>query len=200
MSSTGIDGLEPTINIIKHTKTIAIANKEAIICGWNLITYNKNIKFFFIPVDSEHFSIWYAIKNISIRNINKIYLTASGGPLLRLSKKQILKIKTKDVLKHPNWKMGKKITIDSSTMMNKVFEIIEAKNIFDISFKKLSILIHPNSYVHALISFNDGMLKVIAHDTTMEIPIFNSLYQNNNFEHKKRNIDLTKLNNLNFSK
>ncbi len=199
-SITGIDGLEPTFNIIKFTKTIAIANKESIICAWNLIKKQLNkYKTKFIPVDSEHFSIWYALKDININEISKIYLTASGGPLLNISKKKIKNVKIKEVLKHPNWRMGKKITVDSSTMMNKVFEIIEAKNIFNIDLKKLSILIHPKSYLHALIVFNNGMIKLIAHDTTMEIPIFNSLYVNKANFFRKTNLNIKNLNNLNLS-
>ena len=122
---SGIDGLQPTLSIIKHTKKIAIANKESIICGWELINREllKN-KTQFIPVDSEHFSIYELIKNQKKQSIKKIILTASGGPFLKVNKK---KIKITDALKHPNWKMGKKITIDSSTLMNKVFEVIEAK-------------------------------------------------------------------------
>ena len=200
-SIIGINGLDPTYRIIKFTKTIAIANKESIICAWNLI--NKNLlkyKTKFIPVDSEHFSIWYTLKNYKKLNINQIFLTASGGPLLNIDKKKQKNIKIEQVLKHPNWKMGKKISIDSSTMMNKVFEIIEAKNIFNVSLEKLSILVHPASYVHAIIKFNDGIIKIIAHETTMEIPIINSLYYHNNFKYKSPNINLSKLNNLNFSK
>ena len=199
-SITGIDGLEPTFNIIKFTKTIAIANKESIICAWNLIKKQlKKYRTKFIPVDSEHFSIWYALKDINIDEISKIYLTASGGPLLNISKTKIKNIKIKEVLKHPNWRMGKKITVDSSTMMNKVFEVIEAKNIFNIDLKKLSILIHPKSYLHAVIVFNNGMIKLIAHDTTMEIPIFNSLYVNKSNFFKKINLNINNLNNLNLS-
>ena len=197
----GIDGLIPTIKIIKFTNNIAIANKESIICGWNLIKNQiKKFKTHLIPVDSEHFSIWYALRNKDNANISKVFLTASGGPLLNFSKKKIKKIKIKEVLNHPNWKMGNKISIDSSTMMNKVFEIIEAKNIFEISLKKLSILIHPKSYIHAIIKFDDGMTKIIAHDTTMEIPIFNSLYESNDKKFLSKKIDLKKLNNLNLTK
>ncbi len=199
-SIIGIDGLKPTIDIIKHTNTIAIANKESIICGWNLINKElKKYKTYFIPIDSEHFSIWYALKNSNILNINKIFLTASGGPLLNLPTSRFKNLKTKDVLNHPNWKMGKKISIDSSTMMNKVFEVIEAKNIFGLNLNKISILIHPKSYVHAIINFNDGMIKVIAHETTMEIPIFNSIYLNDRYLYKTKKIDLDKLNKLNLS-
>ena len=130
---SGIHGLEPTIKIIKHTKKIAIANKEAIICGWHLIKNNlKKYKTKFVPVDSEHFSIFYALQGNKISNIEKIYLTASGGPLNNISKEKFKNIKISQAIKHPNWKMGKKISIDSATMMNKVFEIIEAKKIFDL--------------------------------------------------------------------
>ena len=200
-SIIGINGLDPTYRIIKFTKTIAIANKESIICAWNLISKNLlKYKTKFIPVDSEHFSIWYTLKNYKKMNINQIFLTASGGPLLNVNKKKQKNIKIEQVLKHPNWKMGKKISIDSSTMMNKVFEIIEAKNIFSLEIDKLSILVHPSSYVHAIIKFNDGMIKIIAHETTMEIPIINSLFNDINFKYKSPNINLLKLNNLNFSK
>ena len=197
----GLDGLIPTINIIKYTKVIAIANKETIICAWNLIKKKlDHYKTKFIPVDSEHFSIWYALKNYNNSDIDKIYLTASGGSLLNIPKSQFKKLKISKILKHPNWKMGKKITIDSSTMMNKVFEIIEAKKIFNLNYNQLGIIIHPKSYVHAIIKFNDGMIKIIAHDTTMEIPIFNSIYADKKKMIKTKKINIQKLNNLNFKK
>ena len=199
-SISGIYGLEPTLKIIKYTKKIAIANKEAIICGWSVIKkeLEKN-KTKFIPVDSEHFSIYYAIKEKNINNLENIYLTASGGPLKNLPLNKFNNIKVTDALNHPNWKMGKKISIDSATMMNKVFEIIEAHKIFDIPYKKLKILIHPKSYVHALIKFNDGMIKVVAHDTNMKIPIHNSLYLPKTKFLKTKKIDFNKLNDLDFS-
>ena len=199
-SISGLDGLVPTLRIIKFTKKIAIANKESIICAWNLIKkeINKN-KTIFIPVDSEHFSIWYAIKNISINKIEKIYLTASGGPLLNLSEKKFRNVSVHQALKHPNWKMGKKISIDSSTLMNKVFEVIEAKHIFNIPYKKITILIHPSSYVHALIKFNNGLIKIIAHDTTMRVPIFNTYYVNNEKLLTSNHLNIEKLNNLQLS-
>ena len=199
-SIVGIEGLLPTLEIIKYTKIIAIANKESIICAWNLIEKELyKFKTKIIPVDSEHFSIWYSLNN-NIKKIDKIILTASGGPLLKKTKEQIKNIKLKDVLKHPNWKMGQKISIDSSTLMNKIFEIIEARNFFKINIKNLDVLIHPKSYVHAIIKYKDGMIKIIVHDTTMEIPIFNSIYSNNEKYFKKTSINLQKLNNLEFSK
>ena len=200
-SITGLEGLKPTIKIIKFTKIIAIANKEAIICGWNLIKNELNkYKTKFIPVDSEHFSIWYGLNNNN-HLIKKIYLTASGGPFLNLPNKKFKNIKVKDALKHPSWKMGKKITIDSATMMNKVFEIIEAKKIFDIDYKQLSILTHPDSYVHALINFENGLIKIIAHKTDMKIPIANSLLFNDQIKYNSNlEQNIFKLNNLNFKK
>ena len=197
-SISGIEGLKPTIEVIKYTKNIAIANKEAIICGWNLIEKElKKNKTSFIPVDSEHFSIWYALKGIDKKIIDKIYLTASGGPFLNYPKKRFNTIKKRQAVKHPNWKMGKKISIDSATMMNKIFEVIEAKKIFNISYKRLSIIIHPKSYVHAILKFKNGLTKIIIHDTNMKIPIFNSLYSSKKIINSKK-LDLKILNNLNF--
>ena len=200
-SISGIYGLEPTINIIKYTKKIAIANKEAIICGWHLIKKNiDKYKTSFVPVDSEHFSVFYSLKGNNISNIEKIYLTASGGPLNNIPKKKFKSIKISEAIKHPNWKMGKKISVDSATMMNKVFEIIEAKKIFDLKYEKLDILVHPSSYIHAITKFNDGMIKIVAHDTNMKIPIFNSLYENKQKKIKSDKLNLKKLNFLNFKK
>jgi 1-deoxy-D-xylulose-5-phosphate reductoisomerase len=200
-SISGIHGLEPTIKIIKHTKKIAIANKEAIICGWHLIKNNlKRYKTKFIPVDSEHFSIFYALQGNKISNIEKIYLTASGGPLNNTPKEKFKSIKISQAIKHPNWKMGKKISIDSATMMNKVFEIIEAKKIFDLNYDKLDILVHPTSYVHAITKFKDGMINIVAHDTNMKIPIFNSLFDDKLKAIQTDQINLDKLNFLDLKK
>ena len=200
-SITGLDGLEPTLKCIKYTKNIFIANKEAIICGWNLIEkeMQKN-KTNFIPVDSEHFSIWSLLKENEKSKIDKIYITASGGPFLKLPKAKFSKITIKNALKHPNWKMGKKITIDSATLMNKLFEVIEAKNIFKVGYKNIKVLIHPDSYVHALIKLTNGLTKLLIHETSMKIPIFNTVYSDNNYKKFiSKKIEIKKLNNLNFS-
>ena len=194
---SGFKGLKPTLDIVKFTKIIAIANKESIICGWNLIKRDLNkYKTKFIPVDSEHFSIWSLLDNNKKNNFEKIYITASGGPFRKLSLKKFKKISIKDALNHPNWSMGKKITIDSATMMNKVFEIIEAKKIFNLSYKQLKILIHPKSYLHAIVKFDDGLSKLLVHDTNMTIPIFNSIYFNTDKKLKSKDIDIEALNNL----
>jgi len=198
---SGFQGLKPTLDIIKFTKTIVIANKESIICGWNLIKKDlKKYKTYFIPVDSEHFSIWSLLDNNKKNNFEKIYITASGGPFRKLPLKKFKNISIKDALKHPNWSMGKKITIDSATMMNKVFEIIEAKKIFDLNYKQLEILTHPKSYLHAIVKFNNGLSKLLVHDTNMTIPIFNSIYFNTKKKLKSKNIDIKALNNLNLKK
>ena len=197
-SISGLDGLEPTLKIIKHTKKIAIANKESIICGWNLI--NKEIKknlTTFIPVDSEHFSIWSLLNNTKNNQIEEVVLTASGGPFLNYPIKKFINISPEMAIKHPNWSMGKKISIDSATLMNKVFEIIEAQRIFDINIHKFKIMIHPNSYIHAIVKFKNGLIKFLAHDTDMTIPIFNSLANNQKIKTKK--IDYKTLNDLKLS-
>ena len=200
-SISGMNGLYPTLEIIKFTKKIAIANKEAIICGWSLIKDELKINNTqFIPIDSEHFSIWSLINNAKNNDIEKVFLTASGGPFVNYKLKQFKFINKKDALKHPNWKMGQKITIDSATMMNKVFEVIEAKKIFDLDYDKLDIFIHPKSYVHALIKFNNGLTTFLIHDTNMAIPIFNSLYPNHQKKIKSKPLNLSIVNNLNFNK
>ena len=194
---SGISGLLPTYKIIGRTKLIAIANKEAIICGWPIIKNElKKKKTKFIPIDSEHFSIFSLLDHKNVNNIEKIYITASGGPFINLPKNSFKKIKLSDALKHPNWNMGKKITIDSATLMNKVFEVIEAKNIFNIDYKKISILTHPKSYVHAIIKFKNGISKFLTHDPDMKIPIYNSIFNQGGKNFKNKPLDFKTLNNL----
>jgi len=201
-SITGLAGLKPTLDAIKFSKNIAIANKESIVCGWNFIERDlTKYKTKFIPIDSEHFSIWSLIKNYKPSQIHKIFITASGGPFLKLSKNELKKVSPKDAIKHPNWNMGKKISVDSATLMNKVFEVIEAQRIFNLPLSKFKILIHPSSYVHAIVKFTNGITKFLIHDTSMEIPIFNSLYFDDlNKKLKSKDIDFNKINNLNFIK
>ena len=194
---SGIGGLLPTYEIINRTKLIAIANKEAIICGWPLIKKElKKNKTKFIPVDSEHFSIFSLLNDKKKEDIERIYITASGGPFINLPKKKFKKIKLRDALKHPNWNMGNKITIDSATLMNKVFEVIEAKNIFDIDYDKISILTHPKSYIHSIIKFQNGLIKLLIHEPDMKIPIYNSLYYKENQKLKTKPLNFNILNDL----
>jgi len=198
---TGLEGLSPTLKIIKFTKNIAIANKESIICGWSLI--NRHLSKFktkFIPIDSEHFSIWSLIEKAENQNIEKLFITASGGPFINYPLRKFKSITPKLALKHPNWKMGKKISIDSATMINKVFEIIEARKIFNLDYDKLDILVHQKSYVHAIVKFTNGLTKLLIHDTNMTIPIFNSLYPNFEKIIKSNYLNMDIINNLDFKK
>ena len=199
-SISGLDGLTPTLEIIKLSNNIAIANKESIICGWSLISKQlKKYKTNFIPVNSEHFSIFDLIKKENKENIKKIFITASGGPFLNKSLNIIKKTNPQKAIKHPTWKMGKKISVDSATLMNKVFELIEAMKVFNLKKTKFDIIIQPSSYVHAVVEFNNGVTKFLTHPTSMQIPIFNSLYnQSKKFEFEK--IDFDKINKLNFQK
>ena len=202
----GIAGLEPTLKSLKISKKILIANKESVICGWDLINkYKKkyNVKIF--PIDSEHFSIMNMLNKTNKKNIEKIYLTASGGPFLNYSLKMMKNIKPAQAINHPKWKMGKKISVDSATLMNKIFEIIEASKLFSIDLKKIDILIHPQSLVHAIIKFKNGLYKFLYFETDMSIPIGNALFEDkfdaskfSKLNYKLKKNDLTE--NLNFFK
>ena len=196
-SISGLEGLKPTLDIIPLSKKIVVANKESIICAWNLIKKSllKN-KTTFIPVDSEHFSIWSLIKNEKNSLIDRVFITASGGPFLKFPKNKFKNISPLQAAKHPNWSMGKKISVDSATMMNKVFEVIETQKIFNLPKNKISILLHEDSYLHAIVKFQNGITKLLIHDTNMEIPIFNTLYNDVNKSLRTKNLDFTKLNNL----
>ena len=173
----GIAGLKPTINLLKLTKKVLIANKESIVCGWDIIKkdakkYNTQI----VPIDSEHFSLSRLLLKHKIKDVRKFYITASGGPFLNYNIRDFYRIRPKDALKHPKWKMGKKISIDSSTLMNKILEVIEAQKLFNIPNKKIEIIIHPESLVHAIIELKNGLTEFIYHDTTMIIPIANAIF------------------------
>ena len=198
-SVSGLAGLKSTLKAIEFSKAVGIANKESIVCAWNLIS--KKLKKYntkFIPIDSEHYSIWTLLQDTKINSVNEIIITASGGPFLNTPMSQLSKIKLNQALNHPVWSMGKKISIDSSTMMNKIFEIIEAQKIFNLDVKKFKILIHPKSYIHSIVIFNNGIIKILAHDADMKIPIINSIYNNNKII--KTKINLKNLNNLELSK
>ena len=199
---SGFDGLDPTLKVIPHSKNLSSANKESIICGWKFINNKlKKFKTNFIPLDSEHFSIWSLIKKSDHKMISKIYLTASGGPFFNKPKSKITNAKVSDVIKHPNWNMGHKISVDSATLMNKLFELIEASKIFNLPINKFDIVIHPKSYVHALVNFKNGLSKILIHETKMEIPIFNSIFDKTSVIYKKnKDINFQNLNGENFIK
>jgi len=173
----GIAGLEPTLTFVKISKKILLANKESIVCGWNLIKKNAtkyNTKL--VPIDSEHFSISELTKQHTNNEIEKIYITASGGPFLKLDKKKFKNIKLKDAIKHPKWKMGKKISVDSATLMNKVLEVIEAIKLFPFDAHKYEVIIHPQSLIHAIVKLKNGTTYFLYHLPDMKIPISNALF------------------------
>ena len=195
----GIAGLQLTIDSIKISNTVAIANKESIICAWNILSREiKKHKTKILPVDSEHFSINELTKNINNNEIEEIIITASGGPFLNLPLNKLKKVKPHQAINHPNWSMGKKISVDSANLMNKVLEVIEASKIFNFDKNKYRVVIHPQSYVHSIIRFKNGLIKMILYNTDMKIPISNILYGKKNQVLNIKKIDLKKLNTLNF--
>ena len=195
----GVAGLQPTIDAIKISKTVALANKESIICGWEILSkLIKKYKTKILPVDSEHFSIMELTKDISDEEVEEIIITASGGPFLNTSQHKLNYVKPTQAINHPNWKMGKKISIDSANLMNKVFEVIEACRIFKFNKKKYRIMIHPQSYVHSIIRFKNGLIKMILYNTDMKIPISNTLYGRKNHVLNVKKIDARILSKLSF--
>lgn len=168
----GYSGLIPTINAIKAGKTIALSNKETLVVAGELITglcrkYGVNI----VPVDSEHSAIFQCLVGESRNEMRKIILTASGGPFRKLSKEQLYEVTPADALKHPNWDMGAKVTIDSASMMNKGFEMIEARWLFDCTPEKIEVVVHPQSIVHSMVEYRDGSVKAQLGVPDMHTPI-----------------------------
>ena len=195
----GVAGLQPTIDAIKISKTVALANKESIICGWEILSkLIKRYKTKILPVDSEHFSIMELTKDIRDEEVEEIIITASGGPFLNIPQYRLNHVTPKQAINHPNWKMGKKISIDSANLMNKVFEVIEACKIFKFNKKKYRIMIHPQSYVHSIIRFKNGLIKMILYNTDMKIPISNTLYGRKNHVLNVKKIDARILSKLSF--
>ena len=196
----GLAGLQPTIDAIKISRTVALANKETIICGWPILSkLIKKHKAEVVPVDSEHFSIMELTRGIHDSEVEEIIITASGGPFLNTPINKLKKIKPSQAIKHPNWKMGKKISVDSANMMNKVFEVIEACKLFKFDKSKYKIMIHPQSYIHSIIRFKNGLIKMILYNSDMKIPISNILYKNQNHL-KNPQINIKTLNKLSFQK
>ena len=195
----GLAGLQPTVDAIKISKIVALANKETIICGWSILErLKKKYKTKIVPVDSEHFSITKLVENLKDDDVEEVIITASGGPFLFTPLKKLKFVKPSQAIKHPNWRMGKKISVDSSNMMNKVFEVIEAWNLFKFNKKKYRIMIHPQSYVHSMIRFKNGITKMILYNSDMKIPISNILYNGRNKFFGSKKIESKILNNMNF--
>ena len=191
----GISGLMPTVEAIKNHKDIALANKETLVVAGDII--NKLIKEYnvsLLPIDSEHSAILQCIIGEMHQDIDRLIITASGGSFRDLSKEELEHVSVSDALKHPNWSMGPKITIDSATMMNKGFEVIEAHYLFNIDYNKIDTVLHRGSIVHSMVMFNDGSIKAQLGISDMRIPISYALFYP---RHEK--IDLPKLNLLNLN-
>lgn len=172
MALVGYAGLKPTINAIKSGKNIALANKETLVVGGEIIQkLLSEHKTRIIPVDSEHSAIFQCLVGEFDNPIEKIYLTASGGPFRGWDYKALKKVTTAQALKHPNWEMGCKITIDSASMMNKGLEVIEAKWLFDLDVNQIDVIVHPQSIVHSMVQFVDGSMKAQMGLPDMKLPI-----------------------------
>ncbi|MBI5376345.1 MAG: 1-deoxy-D-xylulose-5-phosphate reductoisomerase [Candidatus Schekmanbacteria bacterium] len=195
----GAAGLLPTYMAIKAGKTIALANKEALVVGGELITREakkNNVRI--LPVDSEHSAIFQSMEGHRHKDIKRLILTASGGPFLNVDAAKLKKVTPDDALKHPNWKMGKKITIDSATMMNKGLEAIEARWLFDIDIENISVIIHPESIIHSMVEYIDGSLVAQLGMPDMRVPISFALSYPERLENKYASLDLAKKGTLTF--
>jgi 1-deoxy-D-xylulose-5-phosphate reductoisomerase len=195
----GFSGLCPTIEAIKSGKDIALANKESLVVAGQLInSLLEEKKSKLLPIDSEHSAILQCITGEPLSKVTKLILTASGGPFREYSKAQFDSVKREEALKHPNWKMGNKITIDSATLMNKGFEIIEAKWLFNISVENIEVLIHPQSIIHSMVEFSDGSVKAQLGVPDMKVPIQYALTYPDRVASDFPRIDFTALKNLTF--
>lgn len=195
----GMIGIRPTIAAIKAKKDIALANKETLVTAGHIIMklakeYGVNI----LPVDSEHSAIFQCLNGERHKEIDKLLITASGGPFRGRTKEQLQNVTVADALKHPNWAMGRKITIDSSTLVNKGLEVMEAKWLFDISFDKIEVVVQPQSVIHSMIQFVDGGIMAQLGTPDMRLPIQYALYYPERRPLDGERLDFAKLKNLTF--
>jgi 1-deoxy-D-xylulose-5-phosphate reductoisomerase len=197
----GFSGLIPTIESIKSGKDIALANKESlVVAGELIIDLLRKTKSHLIPIDSEHSAILQCIQGEPYNKISRLILTASGGPFREKSVEHMKGVSSEEALNHPNWKMGNKITIDSATLMNKGFEIIEAKWLFDIEVEKIDVMIHPQSIVHSMVEFADGSVKAQLGVPDMKIPIQYALTYPDRIQSDYPRLKLEYLKNLTFER
>ena len=197
----GKSGLIPTINAINKNINIALANKETLVIAGDIITkLCKDNNVDILPVDSEHSAIYQCLLGEKNKNIEKIILTASGGPFRGKSIEDLKYIKKEDALKHPNWDMGNKISIDSSTLMNKGLEVIEAKYLFNIDINSIEVVVHPQSIIHSMVEFNDGSIKAQMGEPDMKLPIQFALGYPERLRNNFKKFNFLKNNTLNFEK
>ena len=200
-SVVGMIGLKPTLEAIKCKKDIALANKETLVVAGELVMNEaKKYGIKILPVDSEHSAIFQCLQGNDLKSVDKIIITASGGPFRGYSKKQLENVTLNQALNHPKWSMGKKITIDSSTLMNKGLEVIEAHWLFDCDYENIEVVVHPQSIIHSMVQYKDGAVIAQLGVTDMKLPIqyaLNYPLRDNNISEK---LDFYKINELNFYK
>lgn len=195
---SGFAGLEVSLGVIENGGTLLLANKESIICGSKfLMDLSKKKKAKIYPVDSEHSAIWQCLDGKE-QFVNKLILTASGGPFFGLERKALKNVRIDQVLKHPTWSMGAKISVNSANMMNKGMEIIEARYLFDVPVSKIDVLIHPQSIVHSMVEFVDGNILAQLSDHSMEFPIQYAMTYPERVNVSHGNLSLSEINNLSF--
>lgn len=198
-SMVGYAGLQPTIAAVKAGKTIALANKETLVVAGELIcSLAAKHRSAILPVDSEHSAIFQCLAGEQNKSIEKLLLTASGGPFRTFSKEQLLHVTKADALKHPNWDMGAKITIDSASMMNKGFEVIEAKWLFGVDKEQIQVVVHPQSIVHSMVQFTDGSIKAQLGMPDMRLPIQYAFSYPQRLSNTYQRVDFTQMATLTF--
>ena len=197
----GMIGIRPTIEAIKAGKDIALANKETLVTAGHIIMpLAKEHRVSILPVDSEHSAIFQSLQGGQEKALHKILLTASGGPFRGKTKEELANIQVEDALKHPNWEMGRKITIDSSTLVNKGLEVIEAKWLFDVSFDQIEVVVHPQSIIHSMVEYVDGAIIAQLGTPDMKLPIQYALYYPERRFLPGERLDFAKLSQLTFEK
>ena len=194
VSVVGMIGIRPTIESVKAKKIVCLANKESLVCAGDIIMpLVKKYKVDLRPIDSEHSAIWQCLQGEKENAVKKIIITASGGPFYGKKISELKNIKVEDALKHPNWSMGKKITIDSSTLVNKGLEIMEAHHLFNMSYDKIDVVVQRESIIHSMVLFVDGAVKAQLGVPSMRIPIEYALYKENRKFINEKEIDWTNL-------
>lgn len=198
---SGMIGIEPTISAIKAKKDIALANKETLVCAGDIVmNLAREHDVDIIPVDSEHSAIYQCLENRKKEEVEKLILTASGGPFRGWNKKMLENATVKEALNHPNWDMGPKITIDSSTLINKGLEVIEAAKLFGVSSEDIEVVIHPQSIIHSMVQFRDGAIMAQLGTSSMKVPIQYAIYKGKRKKLDVKRVNFFELSNMSFEK
>ena len=200
-SMVGMIGIKPTIAAIRAGKDIALANKETLVTAGHLIipmAKENHVKI--LPVDSEHSAIFQSLKNEDPRRLEKILLTASGGPFRGKKREELKQMRSCDALKHPNWSMGKKITVDSATLVNKGLEVMEARWLFDVELNQIEVVVHPQSVIHSMVQFVDGAVIAQLGIPDMKLPIRYALFYPDRIPSKDPRLDFYELGKMTFEK